>query len=122
MRFYRSERVESLIQHHLGEIITRELEFGGPLVTIMGVDLDRKLEHAEVRVSVVPAASAEAAMRMLGNEAGRLQFLLLKKINIKPMPRIAFVLDRGPENAAQVEKAFLEKEILKDVGSEGEEG
>jgi ribosome-binding factor A len=109
MRFYRSERVESLIQHQLGEIITRELEFDGALVTIMTVEADKKLEHAEVRVSVVPPEKAGAAMRTLEREAGRLQHLLMKKINIKPMPRISFKLDRGADNAAQVERVFLHK-------------
>ncbi len=107
MRFHRSERVESLIQHQLGEIITRELEFGGALVTIMAVEADRKLEHAAIRVSVVPVAKEAEAMELLGREAGRLQYLLMKKINIKPMPRISFVLDRGAENAARVERAFI---------------
>ena len=110
MRFYRSERVESLIERQLGAIITRELEFDGALVTIMSVEADRKLEHAEIRVSVVPAAKSAAAMKVLGREAGRLQHLLMKKINIKPMPRISFKLDYGPENAAQVERIFLDEE------------
>ena len=110
MRFYRSERVESLLQRELGAIITRELEFGGALVTIMAVEADKKLEHADVRVSVVPAEKAADAMQLLGREAGRLQHFLMKRINIKPMPRIAFSLDRGTENAAQVERVLLGEE------------
>ena len=110
MRFYRSERVESLIQQQLSDIIARELEFDGALVTIMAVEADRKLEHADIRVSVVPEAKAAAALDTLGREAGRLQHLLMKKINIKPMPRIVFTLDRGAENAARVEKVLLGQE------------
>jgi ribosome-binding factor A len=109
MRFYRSERVESLIQRELGALMARELEFGGALVTIMFVEADKKLEHADVRVSVVPAEHAPEVMKLLGREAGRLQHMLMKKINIKPMPRIAFSLDRGAENAAQVERVFLDE-------------
>ncbi|MDR3582285.1 MAG: ribosome-binding factor A [Candidatus Pacebacteria bacterium] len=113
MRFYRSERVQSLIHDQLGQIITRELEFDGAFVTIMGVDVDKKLEFAKVRVSVIPAEKTVAALKELARNAGRLQHMLLRKINIKPMPRIAFEADHGPENAAQVEKVFLEhgKEI-----------
>lgn len=110
MRFHRSERVESLIQRELGGIIARELEFGGALVTIMSVEADKKLEHADIRVSVVPAEKSRESMDVLAREAGRLQHLLLKKINIKPMPRISFSLDRGTENAAQVERALLDEE------------
>jgi len=35
------------------------------------------------------------------------QLELLKKINIKPMPRLIFEIDRGLEHAANVEKALL---------------
>ena len=110
MRFYRSERVESLIQRELGLIIARELEFDGALVTIVSVEADRKLEHAEIRVSVVPETKERDAMKVLEREAGELQYLLMKKMNIKPMPRISFTLDRGIENAARVEKIFLDED------------
>jgi ribosome-binding factor A len=108
MRFYRAQRVESLIQDQLGQIIIREVDFDGAFVTIMGVDVDKKMEYAKIRVSVLPTEKTEAAMKVLVHDAGYLQHLLLKKINIKPMPRIMFVEDHGPENAAQVEKVFLE--------------
>lgn len=108
MRFYRAQRVESLVQDQLGQIIIREMDFDGAFVTIMGVDVDKKLEYAKVRMSVLPAEKTDAAMKVLERGAGYLQHLLLKKINIKPMPRIMFVVDHGPENAAQVEKVFLE--------------
>jgi ribosome-binding factor A len=110
MRFFRSQRVESLIQDQLSQIISRELEFNGALVTIMGVDVDKKMERAKIRVSVIPAAKEDDALRELGKNAGNLQHMLLKKINIKPMPRIMFEIDRGVENAAVVEKVFIEHE------------
>lgn len=109
MRFFRSERVGSLIERQLGQIIERELEFSGALVTITGIEIDKKMEHAKVLVSVIPSDKAQATLEVLVRAAGRLQHLLMEKINIKPMPRIMFDLDRGPENAAQVEKVLLKK-------------
>jgi ribosome-binding factor A len=111
MRFFRAQRVQSLIQDQLSQIISRELEFDGAFVTIMDVDVDKKMERAKIRVSVIPAAKEDAALDELGRNAGRLQHLLLKKINIKPMPRIMFEIDHGAENAATVEKVFLEHEV-----------
>ena len=110
MRFFRSQRVESLIKEQLGQIIGRELEFNGALVTIMEVDIDKKMERAKVRVSVIPSAKEDVALHELERNAGSLQHLLLKKINIKPMPRIMFEIDHGAVNAATVEKVFLEHE------------
>ena len=102
-------RVQKLVREELSKIILRELEFGEVLVTITEVAVDKKLEMAKVGVSVMPIGAAAKVLKTLGDSAPRLQYLLMKKINIKPMPRIYFELDRGPENAAAVEKALLEK-------------
>jgi len=109
MRFFRSERVQALIQEELSKIILREVELQDVLLTITGVEVDRKLEHARVAVSVIPSSAAPSVLTELLKRTGYLQHLLMKKMNIKPMPRIAFVLDHGPENAASVEKVLLKK-------------
>lgn len=106
---FRSERVSKLVREELSKIIIREVEFGDALVTITAVEVDKKLEHAAVSVSVIPSERSRAALALLNKIIGRLQHLLMKKINIKPMPRISFTFDRGPENAANVEKIFLDK-------------
>lgn len=110
MRFFRSQRVSKLIREQLAEIFLREVDFDGALATITDVEVDSKLEHAKVIVSVIPSDRMADVMGRLDRQAGQLQHLLLKKINIKPMPRIAFAPDRGYENAAKVEKTFLRGE------------
>jgi ribosome-binding factor A len=107
MQFYRKDRVASLMRERLSWIIRREIEFPDCLVTITEIDVSKKLDRAEVRVSVLPSEKSDEALKILGREAGRLQHLLLKDMNIKPMPRISFIPDQGFENAANVEKALL---------------
>jgi ribosome-binding factor A len=108
MRFFRSERVSELIRQQLGEIMLREVDLPeGVLATITEVEVDKKLEHAKVKVSVIPSDRAAVVLKELDFRAGYLQHLLFQKINIKPMPRIAFAIDRGYENAAQVEKKLM---------------
>jgi ribosome-binding factor A len=110
MRFFRSQRVSKLIREQLSGLILREVDIPvGALATITEVEVDKKLEHAKVKVSVLPSERADAVMHALDRNAGKLQHLLTEKINIKPMPRIAFALDRGYENAAQVEKRLMEE-------------
>jgi ribosome-binding factor A len=110
MRFFRSQRVESLIAEELGKILVREVEFPvGSLVTIASVDVDKKMDRAKIFMSVIPASGEGTAMRILTARTGELQHLLMKKINIKPMPRIIFELDHGHEHEAVVEK-LLEDE------------
>jgi ribosome-binding factor A len=105
---FRSERVSKLLREQLAEMITREVEFPGALATITEVEVDKKLDHAKVKVSVIPATAEARALKALTNKAGHFQHLLLKKVNIKPMPRIVFAIDRGYENAAKVEKSLME--------------
>lgn len=108
MRFFRKDRVASLLQEELGKLLLREVETPGALVTIMGIDVQKDLEVAHVNISVLPSRKNEDVLKILHRLEKHLQFLLLRKLNIKPMPEILFRIDHGPEHAAAVEKALLE--------------
>ena len=110
MKFFRAQRIEKLVREELSKILVREFEFPGALVTVTEIEVDKKLDNAKVLLSVIPSTKGESALTELNKNIGQLQHMLLKKINIKPMPRISFVLDHGIENAARVEKKFLEIE------------
>lgn len=110
MRFHRPERVGSLIREELSRLILREAEFPGALVTITEVVVDKKMDNAKVKISVIPPERAPSAIKALNHMIGNLQHLLNKKMNIRPMPRISFEIDGGLENAAKVEKTLMEVE------------
>ncbi len=103
----RSERVQSLIQVELGKILLKEMEFPNALVTITSVDVDKKLERAKVKVSVLPPSEENKVLKVALKATGELQYLLMKKINIKPMPKIYFEIDYGADNAAKIEKLLI---------------
>jgi ribosome-binding factor A len=105
---YRSERLGKLIAEQLNLILLREIEFDGALPTITGVEVSSKLETAAVKVSVFPSEKAPAVLKMLRKEQGRLQGLLIRKLEMRIVPKIDFEIDRGPENAARVEKDLLD--------------
>lgn len=109
---FRSERVGKLIREELSLMVLREIELPA-LATITEVVVDKNLETARVEVSVIPSTAADekTVLDALTARAGHFQHLLLKKINIKPMPRISFAIDHGPENAAKVEK-LLEQDKM----------
>jgi ribosome-binding factor A len=105
---YRDLRLGQLIRDELAPYILKTVEFeNDAFVTLTEVEVTKKLDHAKVRISVIPSAEAVTALKKLKNERGRLQHFLNHKLNIKPMPLIEFEIDRWPENAANVEKALL---------------
>ena len=101
---HRRERLDSLIQEELSKLIIRELDFRGALVTITSVEVSRKLETAEIKIGVVPQEKEKSAMKILERMRNQLQFLLLRKLNIRPMPQIHFELDTGAAKAVNIEK------------------
>lgn len=110
MAFLRHQRVTSLIQEHLNAIIMREMEFGGALVTITEVIIQKDLDYADVYVSVIPDERAEEVVMKLNGSKGYLKHLMVRKINIRPMPEIRFIMDTGMSHAAKLEKTFIEIE------------
>lgn len=105
---FRAERVQNLIQVELGKILLREVEFP-TIVTITGVEVTKKLDFAKVKLSVLEPSLDEEVLSIAEKAERELQNLLMKKLNIKPMPKIKFEIDYGSENAARVEKLLIDK-------------
>lgn len=123
MPFLRHQRVTSLIQEHLNKIIMREMEFGlpgqgGALVTITEVVIQKDLDYADVYVSVIPDDRTEDVVMKLNGSKGYLKHLMIRKINIRPMPEIRFIVDTGMSHAAKLEKTFMQ--IEKEMKTETE--
>lgn len=112
MRFHRKERMASVIQKELSALIQREIEFRGALVTITKVEVREDLETARVLISVLPEIKSELALKVLKQFQPRLQRMLLRKMNVRPMPRISFAQDIGALKAAEVEKKLLESDTV----------
>ena len=106
---HRPERVSSLIIAELNKILLREIEIPGVLVTITDTEVLKDLSQAVVKISVYPSEKAEGVLKILQTRQRHFQYILLRKMNIKPMPQISFKIDRGPEKAAIVEKRLLEE-------------
>lgn len=114
MSYQRYQRVESLILEELNKIILKELEFSEELVTVTSVEVQKDLENAVINVSVLPSERNKAVLERLNKNSKKLRFLLLRKINIKPMPQLNFKIDLGPEKAAEIERVFLKIKEQKD--------
>ena len=128
---HRPKQVANLIQEELSKIIEKEIEFPDLLVTLTNVKVDKKMDRAIVGFSVLPmcggcpmasgchgidsSKSFEIALKILNKNRSHLQYLLMKKINIKPMPQISFKIDRGLEESAKIEKLLLDDKMNKNT-------
>lgn len=110
MRTHRPERISDLIIEELGKLLLKEVEVPGALLTITDVDVVKDLHNATVKVSVYPTEKSEEVFKILQKKQRELQFLLGRKMNIRPMPQIRFIIDYGQAKAAQIEKKLLESE------------
>ncbi|MDO8494902.1 MAG: 30S ribosome-binding factor RbfA [bacterium] len=109
MGTYRQEKISELLREEIGKILLRELDFDADaIVTVTRAIVSEDRNHAKIYVSVLPSQFAEEAMEAIKKQVYFLQQALNKKMRIRPVPRIAFVLDRTEEEAARIEKIIDE--------------
>ena len=98
MRPFRNLKIASLIQKELGEMLIREFDFEGALVTIVEVAVDERMENAFIKLSILPFHKGPEMFTMIDSRKRGLRGKLLRKMNIKPMPRLVFKISNPPEN------------------------
>jgi ribosome-binding factor A len=106
----RIKKVNRLIQEELGKIIQEVVELPrGVMVTITGVDTSADVKHAKIKVSVIPREKTKGVLEILGSNIFELQQMLNKKLILRYVPKIRFVIDRSQERVERIEE-LLEQE------------
>lgn len=102
---HRILQVNELIRQELGKLLLTEVEFPkGCLVTITSVETAKDLRYAKVWLSVIPRLYTKKVLDKLTKRVGYLQFLLNKRLRMKPLPRLTFKIDETEQKAAEIEK------------------
>lgn len=86
-----------LIEEELGKLIGREVYVEGALVTITDVFVTPDLLQAKVKLGIIPKAKELEAFLAVEKHLPTLRHALLRKMNVKPMPRLSFELDTRKE-------------------------
>ena len=103
----RTAQVGSLLEHHISEILVRELEPPqGCLITVMRAEVTPDLKHASIFVSVLPDNKTVTAMSMLKLKTGEIQHLLNRRLTMKFSPRIKWELDLINRKYAAIDEAL----------------
>ncbi len=105
---FRTLRVAGVIRDETAKLLARDYDFGDAVVTVTDVVVEPSMAWADIFVSVIPSEKAPEVLQALSRRAGDIHHYLNRKMNIRPMPRIRFGIDKGPEHAAKIEKMLLD--------------
>ncbi len=106
----RLDKINSVLKKHAAEIIHRQVEFPlGVFITISDVDTSSNLGNANIWISVVPKSSEKEVLDVLKSEIYYIQKELNKRLTMRHVPKIRFVIDHREERAASIEK-IIEQE------------
>lgn len=100
----RIQRVNQLIKEQIGQLILKEIDFGSVLVTITEVDTAADLSQSKIKISVLPSEKSEQVLRTLRKHVFRLQQALNKRLTMRIVPKIKFVIDQTEAKAQRIEE------------------
>jgi len=87
---YLRYQAAATFQAELNELLLREEEWDGVLVTVVSVDTSRDNQYVTAKVSVLPVTHADAIIRRLKSHSKRLAFELNKKLGHRRVPELRF--------------------------------
>jgi len=107
----RTERLGSVIQKDLGEILQKEYQPPGSFVTVTRVQLTDDLTIAKVYLSIfAPGRDEKPIYKMIDNSQDEMRYKLAKKIKnqVRRIPELLFFEDDTAEYINKLEKLFDE--------------
>lgn len=100
----RVQRINKLLQEEIGQIILKEYGLPNILTTITRVECSSSLQQANVFISVLPDESLDRVFKLLNRHVWEIQQQINKKLRMRPIPKIIFVVETETKKAARIEK------------------
>ncbi len=101
-------KVNEALRKEIAFIIERDLEIINVLITITDVDCAPDLKGAKVWVSILPENKMGSAIKQLRKNSGFIRSKLGKKIKMRQMPKLHFVIDDTEKHAAEIERIIFD--------------
>ena len=104
-------KVNKLIKQEVGKIILSEINFPASImVTVMKAEASKDLRYADVFISVLPFEKKEEVQEILKENIYFIQKILNKKLFMKPLPKIKFVIDESGEYVGKIDELLKKDE------------
>ena len=102
-------KINELIKRELGQIILREIEMPeNAVVTLTRVAASGNLQQAKVYISVVPDEKAHEVLKTLGQNVFAIQQILNRKLKMRPVPKILWVMEKATAEAQRIEELLAQ--------------
>lgn len=105
----RIERVNELIKREISQILLREIDFPKDvLVTVTRAESTPNLIESFVFISVIPEEKAGLVLRILNRQIFKIQQNINRNLNMRPIPKIIFRIEKNTGEADKIEKILEE--------------
>lgn len=112
----RVAKLNSLVQQEIATILSRDVEFPRSFfVTVSRAEVADDAESAKIWISVMPATHEEAALKIIKSKIIDIQDILNKRLVMKFVPKLTFLVDSSTERAAQI-MTILDSMTSNDLG------
>jgi len=101
---HRLESVNNLLQEEISKIISKEIDFTDCIVTLTRVDTSADYSKSEVFITVMPESKEKEALRKTQGSAYEIQKIINKKLKMKYVPKIYFLIDEGAKNLYKIDQ------------------
>jgi ribosome-binding factor A len=109
----RHDRLAEYIRAAAAEYLARESNRGS-LITVTGVDLSPKNDHARILITVLPVDREEAAIEFAERKANDCRLYFMKKVKMNRPPKFHFAIDIGEKNRQKIDLLTAEAVIRGD--------
>ena len=107
----RLDRINELLRREIGNVIQKDYEWHGKLVTISEVDVTQDLKEAKVWTSVL-GGDAQSVIDKLSREHGSIQSKVMKRVVLKSTPVLRFQHDASASRGVDMVNLLDEVEKL----------
>jgi len=101
----RLKKIAEIVKRQISQAINEEVDLKPEiLITVGDVVKTEDLKEAKVPISIFPNAQAENIFLRLNHQIYHLQQIINHYLQIRPVPKMIFILDRSLEKQDKIEK------------------
>lgn len=116
----RLDRINELLRREIGNVIQRDYEWSGRLVTVSDVEITEDLKEGKVWTSVLGGDGAPV-IEKLNREHGAIQSKVMKRVVLKSTPVLRFYLDSSAARGVGIVNLLEEVDKLPKAPEESAE-